>query len=53
MQEIIENFNNMFDIVMFQILKEINKAKGKILGYDRAALPKDKIIRVIFNTCVC
>lgn len=45
LQEIIENFNNMFDIVMFQILKEINKAKGKILAYDRAALPKDKTIK--------
>lgn len=45
LQEIIENFDNMFDIVMFQILKEINKAKGKILGYDRAMLPKDKTIK--------
>ena len=47
LQEIIENFNNMFDIVMYQILKEINKAKGKVLSYDRAAMPKDKKIKDI------
>lgn len=44
LQEITENFDNMFDIVMFQIMKELNKAKGKILAFNRSALPKDKKI---------
>lgn len=47
LQEIIENFSNMFNIVMFQILKEVNKAKGKLIGYNRAALPKGKQIKQV------
>lgn len=39
LQQIIENFDNMFDICMYQILKELARAKGKALGYDRATLP--------------
>ena len=41
-QQTIENFDNIFDIIMYQILKELNKMKGKVLMYDRAALPKGK-----------
>lgn len=47
LQEIIENFSNIFDVTMFQILKELNKAKGKILGYDRAVLPEGKKLKHI------
>lgn len=51
LQQIIENFDNMFDICMYQILKELARAKGKALGYDRATLPinttvKDVMYRV-------
>ena len=51
LQQEIENFDNMFDICMYQILKELSRAKGKVLTYDRAALPagldvKDVIYKV-------
>jgi len=46
-QQTIENFDNIFDIVMYQILKELNKMKGKVLAYDRAALPKGKTMKEI------
>ncbi len=47
LQEIIENFSNAFDVTMYQILKELNKAKGKVLGYNRGVLPKGKTVKEI------
>lgn len=47
LQEVIENFGSAFNVTMFQILKEVNKAKGKVLGYNRAALPKNKTIQQV------
>jgi hypothetical protein len=50
LMEIVENFSNMFDITMYQILKELNKAKGKVLGYNRGALPKGTTLKnVMYN----
>jgi len=51
LQQEVENFDNMFDICMYQILKELSRAKGKVLTYDRAGLSegqdlKDVIYRV-------
>jgi hypothetical protein len=40
LQQYIENLDQQFDIVMYQILKELNRAKGKILAFDMAAAPK-------------
>ncbi len=45
LQQIIENFDNMFDICMYQILKELARAKGKVLTYDRAGLPINRKLR--------
>lgn len=47
LQEVIENFSNMFNVVMFQILREVNKSKGKVLGYNRATLPKNKTFKQV------
>ena len=47
LQQYIENLDSQFDIVMYQILKELNRAKGKILAYDLAALPKDTTVKEI------
>ena len=50
LKEICENFDNVFDIIMYQILKEINKAKGKVIVYDRAGLPKRTTVKnVLYN----
>lgn len=50
LKEVCENFDNVFDILMYQILKEINKAKGKVIIYDRAGLPKKTTIKnVLYN----
>lgn len=50
LKQICEPFDNVFDILMFQILKEINKAKGKVIVYDRAGLPKKtKVKNVLYN----
>lgn len=45
LQQIIENFDNMFDICMYQILKELARAKGKVLTYDRAGLPVKRSLK--------
>jgi len=46
-QKVIENFDNIFDIIMYQILKELAKMKGKVMMYDRAALPKKRDLKQI------
>jgi hypothetical protein len=45
LQQMIENFDNMFDICMYQILKELARAKGKVLTFDRAALPVNRKVK--------
>lgn len=47
LQKVIENFDNIFDIIMYQILKELAKMKGKVMMYDRAALPKKRDLKQI------
>lgn len=42
-----ENWSNIFDIVMYQILKDINKAKGTVLGFNTAALGAKKSVKEI------
>lgn len=42
-----ENWSNMFDIVMYQILKDINKHKGTILGFNTAALGAKNTVKKI------
>jgi len=41
-QQMIENFDNMYDINMYQINKDLARAKGKALFYDLAGLPEGK-----------
>lgn len=38
LQQVIENFENIYDITMYQLLKDIVRAKGKIITVDRASL---------------
>lgn len=47
LQEECENFDNALDINMYQILKELNRSKGKILAYNRDTLPKGKTVKDI------
>jgi len=42
-----ENWSNIFDIVMYQILKDVNKHKGTILGFNTAALGAKKTVKEI------
>lgn len=50
LKEVCDNFDTLFDTLMYQILKEINKAKGKVIVYDRAGLPKKTTIKnVLYN----
>ncbi len=46
-QQIVENFDAAFDVVMYQILKELNTAKGKVLGLNRAGLPQGRSTKEI------
>lgn len=42
LQETCENINRIFNFVMFQINRELTKAKGKVVIYDKRWLPKGK-----------
>lgn len=49
-QQMIENFDNMYDINMYQINKDLARAKGKALFYDLAGLPEGKKMKdVMYN----
>jgi len=48
LQQMIENFENIYDICMYQILKEFSRMKGRVLTIDRAGLgQKQKIEDVL------
>jgi hypothetical protein len=50
LQQYIENLDQQFDIVMYQILKDLNRAKGKVLAYDMAAAPKGMTSKqIVYN----
>jgi hypothetical protein len=48
----LDNLSNVFDITMYKILQDINKAIGKILGFNRAALGKDKTVKQVMYDAV-
>jgi hypothetical protein len=52
LQQIVENFDSAFDINMYQLLKELNAAKGKTLVYNRAALPQGRTMKQIIYDMV-
>jgi len=50
LQENLGNFGNILDIVMYQILKELNSAKGRALFIDRGLLgPKQSVKEVVYD----
>lgn len=52
LQEIIENFSNIYNITMYQILKELNKAKGTIVVYDKAGQPRKKNVKEVISQMI-
>ena len=45
LQQLMENYDNLYDIVRYMLNRELAKSKGKILAIDRAAIgAKDKIV---------
>lgn len=51
-QQTIENFDNLFDIVMYQINRELARAKGKVMWIDRAMLNGGQKIEQIVHRMV-
>lgn len=50
LQEVMENYSNLFDLVQYQKNKEIAKLKGKILTIDRASLgQKQKLEDLLYR----
>jgi len=47
MQELMSAISDAFDIVMYQMMREIGKVKGKSIVYDSAALPRGTTIKDI------
>jgi len=46
----LENLSNVFDIVMYKILQDINKYSGKSLGFNKAALSSNSSVKeVMYN----
>lgn len=52
LQEIIENFSNLYNITMYQIMKELAKAKGTIVVYDKAGQPRKKDVKTVISQMV-
>jgi hypothetical protein len=47
--ESLENISRIYNIIMFQINRELAKAKGKVVTYDRAYLPKGKTMKDVMH----
>ena len=48
LQQMMENYDNLYDIVRYMLNRELAKSKGKILTIDRAALgAKEKIMDML------
>jgi len=47
LQEEMEKFDKLFDIVMYQINKELSRAKGKVITIDRAAFSAGQTIEEV------
>ena len=46
----LENLSNVFDILMYKILQDVNKYRGNVLGYNMAALSaKSSMKEVAYN----
>ncbi len=52
MQQIIENFENIYDIAMYKILQDFVRMKGKSVTIDRAGLGKNQKIEDALNRLV-
>jgi hypothetical protein len=48
-QESLENVSRIYNIIMFQINRELAKAKGKVVTYDRAYLPQGKTMTDVMH----
>lgn len=45
-----ENWSNIFDITMYKILKDINRANGKVLGFNTATLgARSSVKKVMYD----
>lgn len=49
LQESLVNISRVYNMVMFQINRELAKSKGKIIAYDLAYLPKDKTLKDVMH----
>lgn len=45
MQELMQAFSDAYDIVKYQMMREVGKVKGKSIVYDSAALPRKTTIK--------
>lgn len=49
LQESLINIGRVYNMVMFQINRELAKSKGKVVAYDRAYLPKNKTMKDVLH----
>ncbi len=52
LQETLESIGDVFNVTMFQLRRELAKAKGKVLPYDKAGLPKGKTMRDVIHRAI-
>ena len=52
LQQVIENFDNLYDIVKYQQMKELARMKGKILTIDRAGLGQKQKIEDLLHRMI-
>lgn len=47
LQQSLDHLSELYNVIMYQIRRELNKAKGKVIPYDRAMLPKDTTMKQV------
>lgn len=52
LQETLENISDVINVTMFQIRRELAKAKGKVMAYDKAGLPKGMTMKMVLQEAI-
>lgn len=52
LQQNLDHLSELYNIVMMQIRREINKSKGKVLPYDRRNLPKGMTMKQVMSKVI-
>jgi hypothetical protein len=52
LQQSLDHLSELYNAIMYQIRRELNKAKGKVIPYDKAMLPKGTTMKQVLHRMI-